>query len=125
MGIVTERFDAYALISVNEDKLNTLIAPELKAEFTVLGTEGINNIILDLKQVSFADSSGLSAILTGNRFCKGLQGNLIIAGAHENVQKLVSIAKLDSILTLVPTTSEASALMMMNAIEGDVADESE
>ena len=62
--------DKYAIMSLDEENLNSLVAPDLKSEFVIFRNEGIPNFILDLSSVKYVDSSGLSAILTGNRLWK-------------------------------------------------------
>ena len=39
--------EKYTLLSLQEEKLDTLIAPDLKSEFITLNAEGITNIILN------------------------------------------------------------------------------
>ena len=46
----------------------------------------------------YCDSSGLSAILLGNRLCKDAGGKFIIASLKPNVQKLIEISQLNSVL---------------------------
>ncbi|MGB1241977.1 MAG: STAS domain-containing protein, partial [Chitinophagales bacterium] len=60
MKFALDKKDSYTVFSLLEPKLNTLFAPDLKTELTILHNEGIGNIILDLEKVAFVDSSGLS-----------------------------------------------------------------
>lgn len=77
-------------------------------------------MILDLSQVSFVDSSGLSAILTGNRLWKEA-GVFVIAGPlHPAVSKLIEISRLDSVLVLIPTVSEAIDYVLMEEVEREL-----
>ncbi len=78
MNLSTDKQDKYTLLAIEDNKLNTLNAPDLKSDFVLLNTEGVRNFILDLSNVSFVDSSGLSAILTANRLCKNSNGTLSI-----------------------------------------------
>jgi hypothetical protein len=41
--------------------------PTLKTELITLHAEGAKSIILDLSEVNYTDSSGLSSLLVGNR----------------------------------------------------------
>jgi anti-anti-sigma factor len=95
-------------------------APELKAEFTLLGGDGVANIILDLEKVQYCDSSGLSSILVGNRLCKNANGLLVLTGTQPTVKKLITISQLDSVLNMVPTVSEAIDYLFMASIENDL-----
>ena len=39
-------------LQLNEENLNSMIAPDLKSEFIILRNEGVKNLILDMKDVS-------------------------------------------------------------------------
>ena len=112
MKFALDKKDSYTVFSLLESKLNTLVAPDLKSELTILSNEGIRNIILDLENVAFVDSSGLSAILVGNRLCGGSGGRLIVAAPSKNVNGLLKISQLDSVLTIIPTVQEARDYVM-------------
>ncbi len=110
----------YALLTLEEDNLNSTIAPTLKTDLILLSQEGVRNLILDLTNVKFVDSSGLSAILTGHRLWKD-SGSFVLAGQlHPMVTKLIEISQLDTILNLVPTISEAVDYVLMEEVEREL-----
>jgi len=86
-------------------------------------TEGQRNIILDLSQVKFADSSGLSSLLVGHRLCKNASGSFILTGLNDAVSRLVTISQLESVLTIVQTADEAIDLIFMEEIEKELKKE--
>jgi anti-sigma B factor antagonist len=96
-----------AVIKCNAEKLTALNATELKSELLILNKNGVNNIILDLSSTKYCDSSGLSAILSGNRLCKDTNGKFILCGMQPSVQKVIQIAQLDKVLLLTTTLEEA------------------
>ena len=118
-----DRQEKYSIITLDEEKLNSLNAPELKSEMVVLNNEGANNIILNLSNVSFVDSSGLSAILIGNRLCSNDNGSFVLSNVQENVLKLIKISQLDTILKIVPTQDEAKDMVIMDNLEEDIKNE--
>jgi anti-sigma B factor antagonist len=93
------------------DKLDASNAPELKSELLLLHKQGVQSIILDLAKTKYCDSSGLSAILTGNRLCKDTNGQFILCGLQDSVAKMISIAQLDRVLSIVATLEDANALL--------------
>lgn len=108
---------------LEDENLNSIIAPDLKSEFVIFRNEGIPNFILDLSNVKYVDSSGLSAILTGNRLWKG-SGSFILTGAnHGHVKKLIEISRLDSIINVIPTNSEAIDFLYMEQLEKELEEE--
>jgi len=113
----------FSILALEEENLNSLIAPNLKSEFIFLRNEGVANLILDLSKVKYVDSSGLSAILTANRLWKDY-GIFILTGIqHPSVQKLIEISRLESILTIIPTVSESIDFVQLNEIEKELSEE--
>ena len=102
-----DKQDNYSVLQLQEENLNALIAPELKSEFIFLRNEGVQNLILDMSQVKYVDSSGLSAILTANRLWKEMGALLLTEINHESVTRLIEISRLETILSIVDTKSEA------------------
>ena len=118
-----DKEEKYILFKLHEEKLDTLVAPEIKSEFVTLNAEGNRNIILDLADAKYIDSSGLSAILVANRLCQNADGQFIIAAASDHVIKLFKISQLDTVLSLLPTVEEAIDSIFMNEIENDLKEE--
>jgi anti-anti-sigma factor len=111
MRYTLDKNEKYALIRLHEEKLNTLISADLKSELLIINSEGYNNIILDLTDTQYCDSSGLSAVLVGNRVCRNANGNFIVTGLSDGVRKLVTISQLDSVLSITTSLEEAVAKM--------------
>lgn len=123
MKYSVDSHDHYTLIRLNEENLNSFIAPNLKSRFIVIKNEGAHNLILDLSDVKYADSSGLTAILTGNRLWKD-DGTFILTGiAHPSVKKLLEISKLDTVLNIIPTLKESIDYVMLDAIDRELRGE--
>ena len=118
MKYSVDKRDNYTIFTLQEDNLNSVIAPDLKADFILLQSEGIRNFILDLSPVNFVDSSGLSAILTANRLWKGDVGSFVLMGINNpNVKKLIEISRLDSILAISPNLAGAIEHIRMEEVE--------
>ena len=123
MKFTTDKHDNYVLLKLNEDKLTSSISSELKSELVMINSQEFKNIILDLTETTYCDSSGLSAILVGNRLCKNNSGNFILTNLSEHVKKLISISQLDNVLTIIPTAGEAVDYLMMEQIEKNLDNE--
>lgn len=114
--------DRYTVIIPREEKLDSRISPQLKGEFIQLNTQGVQNLILNLGEVKYVDSSGLSAILTANRLCSGAGGVLVISNVNPHVEKLIKISHLDSVLHVLPTEEEAREAVYMMELEKEIED---
>lgn len=105
---------------LHEEKLDSSVAPQLKSELITLHAEGINNVILDLTEVKYTDSSGLSALLVGNRIMQEDGGIFVLACLSDHTMKLIKISQLDTVLTILPTAEEAVDAVYMHEIEKDL-----
>lgn len=115
--------ERYTVFSLQEENFNSLIAPDVKSELVLLADKDVKNLIMDLSEVQYVDSSGLSAILTADRLWKKI-GSFVLAGAEQPaVKKLMEISRLDTILTMVPTVSEAVDYIFMEDIEREINEE--
>ena len=107
------------------EKLDSRVSPELKSELVMINSTGDRNIIVDLINCKYCDSSGLSAILIGSRLCRDSEGSFILANLQESVKKLVAISQLDTVLTITPTLDEAEQMLMMDEIERGIDEDEE
>jgi anti-anti-sigma factor len=117
MNLSIDKQEKYVLVQIKEAKLTSNIAPELKAEVVVLHHENFKNMIFDMSEVQYCDSSGLSAILVGYRMCRDNNGMFVLTGVQEHVKKLISISQLDTMLIQLPTNNEAIDLIFMEEVE--------
>jgi anti-sigma B factor antagonist len=120
MKFTLDKTDRYTVLKLEEENLNSILAPDLKSEFVFFRNEGVRNLILDLSGVKYVDSSGLSAILTANRLWKDY-GSFVLTGAtHASVKKLIEISRLESILVIIPTVEESIDYVFMEDIEKEL-----
>lgn len=125
MKFSLDKKDKYSVFQLNEEYLNSLIAPNLKSEFIFLRNEGVRNLIFDLCRVKYVDSSGLSSILTANRLWKDY-GSFVVTGIQsDSIKKLIEISRLENILTIVPTLEESIDYIFLEEIERELSSEEE
>jgi anti-anti-sigma factor len=111
MNFQTTKNANVAVVKTLVNKLDATNAPELKAELLVLNNSGINQMVIDMVDTKYCDSSGLSAILTANRLCKDSSGKFVLCGLQTNVQKLIEIAQLDKVLLICSDEHSAMELL--------------
>jgi len=101
----------YTLIKVLIDRLDTNNAPDLKSELVVVNANGEQNIVLDVSNCNYCDSSGLSAILVANRLCEDALGTFILTGLQPDVEQIIRISMLHTVLIITKTVDEAVNLL--------------
>jgi len=112
-----EKQETYSVFKVDEEKLDSIKAPDFKSRFVTLQAEGVKSLIVNLSSVKYIDSSGLSALLVGNRLFRENGGSFVLIGINEHVMKLVSISQLDKVLDILPTVEEAVDTVILNDIQ--------
>jgi len=110
MNFYLEEVDGIKIIRVKEDRLDTSVAPDLKAQLLVLINEG-KTVLLNLEDVQYADSSGLGAILLGFRQARDSGGDFAICGIQKRVETMISIAQLTNVITIYKDKEEALKLL--------------
>jgi anti-anti-sigma factor len=116
MDFSIEKKENHTLVKVLVEKLDTHIAPALKSELVLIAGNGEKNIILDLTNCRYCDSSGLSAILVANRLAKNANGTFVLTGLQSAVERLITISQLDTVLNITYTLDKAVELI--NKAEG-------
>jgi len=101
----------YTRIKVLNDRLDTSNAPDLKSELVAVNANGEKNIILDVSNCEYCDSSGLSAILVANRLCEDAIGTFILTGLQPDVEQIIRISMLHTVLIITRTVDEAVNLL--------------
>lgn len=95
------------IIKIKERKLDVSVSPELKGEFILLCRPTLKSLVVDLTDVEFCDSSGLSALLIAERQMRGHGGKVILVGVHKKVMALLKISQLDRVFPIFDTVAKA------------------
>lgn len=111
-----DRYEKYSILTIESEKVDSMEAPELKSAFLTLAQEEAPSVIVNMGKVKYIDSSGLSALLVGNRTFSE-QGAFIIFDLTEHVEKLIKISQLDKVLNIAPSQKEAADMLLMTEIQ--------
>ncbi len=115
MDFKLDKYENYSIASIGEEKVDSTIAPELKSEFMEIAQGGVNSLIVDMSGVKYVDSSGLSALLVGNRsFSNGV---FVLFNVTDHVMKLINISQLDKVMNIAPSQEEAADFVLMAEIQ--------
>jgi len=120
MKIEVKKEDKYVLLKFGGKRLDALQSPDVKAQLLVLKADGFKNFIIDLSEIEYTDSSGLSCILTANRISKEQNGILLLTGLQPQVKKLMEITQLHRVIESINTLQEAIDRVFLFEIETDL-----
>ena len=95
------------IFKLNESRFDSQIAGLVKAEFTILLSDDVNKLVVDLSEVEYCDSSGLSSLLLAFRLLQSQEGHIRIAAPQRSVKTLIQISQLDRILPIYDSVEEA------------------
>ncbi len=111
MNFSVLKYGSYTCITVYSEKLDAMMAPDIKAELAGIIGNGERNILVDLANCSYCDSSGLSALLLGNRLCNKVKGSLVLFGLTPRVKGMIDLIGFESVLKVAETREAAKRLL--------------
>lgn len=100
MNFEVEKNGSSVTLKLKERKLDSSVSPELKGEFLILCKPKVETLNVDLKEVEFCDSSGLSALLIAERKMKEHGGKVVLRNVHKKVVSLIRISMLDRVFEI-------------------------
>jgi anti-sigma B factor antagonist len=84
-------------------------APRLREALSDVLTAGCTRLVMDLREVTFIDSTGLGVIIGAGKKAAGLHGALRIVCDDKRVLRLLAITGISRSLTVTATPEEALA----------------
>jgi anti-sigma B factor antagonist len=96
---VTSAAEAQTIALTGEADL--LGAPEIESALKDASAGEQELIVIDLRNLTFIDSSGLQALITGHELCRARGHELRIVPGPENVQRLFELAGMEESLPFV------------------------
>lgn len=100
----------HTVLKLKERKLDVSVSPELKGEFILLCRPTLKSLVVDLTDVEFCDSSGLSALLIAERQMREHGGKVTLVGVHKKVMALLKISQLDRVFQIFDTVAKATKI---------------
>lgn len=95
------------MVDVNgEVDLHT--APMLRERIHELTEQGTNQVVLDLGDLSFMDSTGLGVLVAGLKRLKSRGGEFVLVGMQDPVKKVLQVTGLDKVFDIRPSVAEAT-----------------
>jgi len=109
MKMSFEHRDGLGLLRVEEPRIDASVAIQFKDRFHDLTQNGTDDVILDLSQVDFHDSSGLGA-LVGARKLLGAGRVLELCGLTPTVDRVMVLTRMHTVFPIHPDLTTALAM---------------
>lgn len=106
-----ERLGSGAWLVAIAGELDLASADRVRDAITALVGDGASDVVVDLAECSFIDSSGLRALLEASRSIADHAGTarLLIAAPDEQPRRLFELTALETVLPIFATRAEAAA----------------
>ena len=108
MNFEIHRNGASTTILLKERKLDSSVTPELKGEFLLLCKPKVESLVIDMTDVEFCDSSGLSALLIAERKMREHGGKVRLINVGKKVASLLKISMLERVFDIQEVVPHAA-----------------
>jgi anti-sigma B factor antagonist len=106
--------DGRGLIAV-KGELDLFTAPDLRTKINDSIDAGVRELIVDLSETAFLDSTALGVLLGALKRLRSFEGQLVIVDGRDNITRTFRVAGVDQILTIVNSYEEAAAAFAATA----------
>lgn len=110
MSSQAEPSQAPAIIRLSGE-LNSLTSPRLRERLNDCVQQGQHQVLVDLAEVPFIDSSGLSALVAGLKALKLSGGRLALVGLQPQARTIFQLTQADALFALFETEPAAHAYL--------------
>jgi len=108
MELSSKPRDGYLAIHVEADKIDAAAAKHFKQRMRQLTETASGPVVLDMEQVTFLDSSGLSAVVAAMK-ALGPERPLELSGLTHTVRKVFRLTRMETIFSIHPSLPDALA----------------
>src|SRR5262249_5391709 len=106
MEIRTKRDGKTAVVSV-VGRLDSVTADEYRNAIRVLVETGATHVVVDLEDLRYISSAGMSALVLTSRWLKEKNGLFAVANLRDTVQSVIELCGIGKLLDIFPTVPEA------------------
>ena len=107
MNLQTEEKNSVVIITVREERLDAHNSGDLKIEMQKIFEDGKKNLLVEMKEVRFIDSSGLGALVSGFKNATSHHGNMKLASLQPQVKSMFELTRLHRVFEIFGSVPEA------------------
>jgi len=93
--------DGIVTVVVKADRVTVANVADLKTTLISTLKGGASKVVLDLAEVKFMDSTGISVLISGLKTSRECSNRFVIANIQRDVLKLFELMKLDKIFEII------------------------
>jgi anti-sigma B factor antagonist len=107
MKLNLEKINGYSVLAIQDERIDAHNSGDLKEYLLQLIEAGEKQIIVQLEHVRFIDSSGLGALLSGNKHIIAKSGTLALTNIQQQVLSMFELTRLNRVFEIYADLSEA------------------
>jgi anti-sigma B factor antagonist len=107
MNLSLEKINGYSVLAIQDERIDAHSSGELKEYLLEMIEGGEKRIIVDLGHVRFIDSSGLGALLSGNKNILTKSGTLALVNIQQQVLSMFELTRLNRVFDIYADLNEA------------------
>ena len=111
MKVTVRKPRARVSIVVPEGRIDAISGPKLRVLLRNQTKQGTPFLIIDLRRVTFMDSSGLSALVAALKAVRPLKGAVYLVGPTPQVRMALRMTMMDQIFPVYDTVEDALAAL--------------
>ena len=100
--------DGWQVLALAGD-VDVASAPRLRDRLVQLITNGPPRVVVDMSGLTFIDSMGLGALISGLKRARAHGGDLRLVGPSDHVAEVLAITRLDAAFLVTDTVDDALA----------------
>jgi len=105
--IKTEQLDGDSYVISLAGEVDLYTAPEFKQQLLEVIAQGGKDVVVDLSDTTFIDSTTLGVLVGGVKRLRSNDGQLSLVCSDRNITKIFEITGLDRVFTIYGTRDEA------------------
>lgn len=100
MNIKQRKSNGFLILEICEERVDAHNSAELKEKVLKQIEQGETNIVVQLNQVRFIDSSGLGALLSGYKNAAARSGKLVLTNIQNQVLSMFELTRLNRVFEI-------------------------
>lgn len=106
MKLSVQKYGEITIVTIEESRLDAALSVRFKEGLREVAESDAGDVVLDLSQVMFMDSSGLGAVVSVMKMM-GREKTFRIAGLSPAVDKVFKLTRMDSVFKILKSAEDA------------------
>jgi len=108
--IQTTTFDIYSILEFKVEEFDLIKTPKISEKINkILDEINYSNIILDLQNLNYIDSMGLSTLINVSRKLNEKNSEMVVVCSTAKILQLFNIAQIESFFKIFPSIDAADS----------------